>query len=479
MASEQNSDQSPQGGGGKRKELPPATRKRLQRCFEHSNRMMAQENYDYAVTLLTDCVAGDPSDYQALACFLGCLKKKYNDNKKGDNLAFIKGASVRRTVAKAESQADWEGVIKAGVEALKLNPWDVHTLDKMAVACKEMGYDEAELAYLKAALEANPKDADVCKRCAVALTERKQYDQAIGLWHRIEQLRPNDVEAQRAIADLTVEKTIAKGGYDDADSAKKKAAQAAAVAGELSPIEKLEREIKRKPNEVPKYLELAALYIDARQYDKGEEVLGRAYEISNHNVDIREKLEDVQLTSLRQQQDAAKKTLQETDSEEAKLRLKEIEAKINAKELEICKNRCERFPNKLDFKYELGVKYLANGRYNEAIAEFQQSRNDPRRKGYSLLHLGQCFQQIKQYRLAMSHYEEATQEIPDRDGDGKNKAQYLAGRLAFFLKDFDTAERHLTDVAARNFAYKDVATLLDRIPKERDNQANSGESDSG
>ncbi|MEN6496904.1 MAG: hypothetical protein ABFD16_21650, partial [Thermoguttaceae bacterium] len=134
--------------------------------------MMAQENYDYAVTLLTDCVVADPSDYQALACFLGCLRKKYNDNKKGDNLSFIKGASVRRTVAKAESQEDWDGVIKAGVEALKLNPWDVHTLDKMAAACKEMGFDESELAYLKAALEANPKDPDVCKRCAIALTER-------------------------------------------------------------------------------------------------------------------------------------------------------------------------------------------------------------------------------------------------------------------------------------------------------------------
>jgi tetratricopeptide (TPR) repeat protein len=478
MASEQNSDQSPQGSGGKRKELPPATRKRLQRCFEHSNRMMAQENYDYAVTLLTDCVVADPSDYQALACFLGCLRKKYNDNKKGDNLSFIKGASVRRTVAKAESQEDWDGVIKAGVEALKLNPWDVHTLDKMATACKEMGFDESELAYLKAALEANPKDPDVCKRCAIALTERKQYDQAIGLWHRIEQVRPNDEEAQRAIASLTVEKTIAKGGYEDGDSAKKKV-QAAAAASELSPIEKLEREIKRKPNEIPKYLELAALYVDAKQYDKAEEVLNRAYEISHHDSDIREKLEDVQLTNLRQQQDAAKKACQEMDSEEGKLRLKEIEAKINSKELEIYKNRCERFPNNLGFKYELGVKYLANGHYSEAIAEFQQSRNDPRRKGYSMLHLGQCFQQIKQYRLAMSHYDEATQEIPDRDGEGKNKAQYLAGRLAFFLKDFDTAERHLTEVAARNFAYKDVATLLDRIPKERDNQANSGEPDNG
>ncbi len=475
MATEHNSDDTPQVAG-KRKELPPAVQKRLMKCFEHANKMVTQENYDYAVDLLTTCVVGDPSNAQYAASFFNCLRKKYNNNKKGDSLAFIKGASLRRAVGKAEASEDWEGVIKAGVEVLKLNPWDVPTLVKMSEACKAMGYDELEFAYLKAALDANPNDIDICRKCALALEERKLFDQAIAVWHRIEQIRPGDEEAARAVGRLTVEKTIAKGGYEDADPNRKKVAQGDAAASDLSPIEKLEREIKRKPNEVPKYLELAALYLEKGNHAKAEEVLSRAYEISNHDVDIREKLEDVQLNHLRIQQGVAEKAVKESGSEEAKRQLEELNKKIYSKDLDILKNRCERYPNNLGFKYDLGIKYYQGGLYREAIVEFQQARNDPRRKGYAALALGQCFQQIKQIPLAMTHYDAAIEEIPERDIEHRNRAQYLAAVLAFQQKDLDLAERHATQVAARNFAYKGIADLLDKIRKARENQSPPDES---
>ena len=44
------------------------------------------------------------------------------------------------------------------------------------------------------------------------------------------------------------------------------------------------------------------------------------------------------------------------------------------------------------------------------------AKNDPRKKGMSLLILGECFQQIKQYDLAMKHYEAAILEMPERRG---------------------------------------------------------------
>jgi tetratricopeptide (TPR) repeat protein len=77
--------------------------------------------------------------------------------------------------------------------------------------------------------------------------------------------------------------------------------------------------------------------------------------------------------------------------------------------------------------------------------------------------LGVCFQQIKQPRLAMRHYEEAVQEIPDREEDAKKQALYYAGRLALGLKDRDTANKHLTTLAQLDFGYKDVAALLDKV----------------
>ena len=75
------------------------------------------------------------------------------------------------------------------------------------------------------------------------------------------------------------------------------------------------------------------------------------------------------------------------------------------------------------------------GQYNEAIALFQQAKSEPRRRGLCLLALGQCFQRIKQNRLAMTHYEQAISEIPERDETNHRQALYLAGKMAADLKD--------------------------------------------
>ena len=85
-----------------------------------------------------------------------------------------------------------------------------------------------------------------------------------------------------------------------------------------------------------------------------------------------------------------------------------------------------------------------------------------------MLRLGQCFEQIKQHRLAMTNYESAIEEIPDRDDEHKKDTLYRAGRLSLALKDLDTAEKHLTNLAGLDFAYRDVSALLDKIAELRD-----------
>jgi len=146
------------------------------------------------------------------------------------------------------------------------------------------------------------------------------------------------------------------------------------------------------------------------------------------------------------------------------------------KELDFFKKRCERFPSNLIFRYDLGCRYMLTKQYNEAIRELQLSKTEPHRKGVSLLALGKCFQQIEQDRLALSHYEQAVEEIPDRDAGNKKEALRLAGKLALLvLGDLDTAEKHLGALAALDFTYKDVAALLDKLAQLRKNQISGDE----
>ena len=143
---------------------------------------------------------------------------------------------------------------------------------------------------------------------------------------------------------------------------------------------------------------------------------------------------------------------------------------MNQREVEVAENRVERYPNNLEFKFKLGQRYQIVGRYDEAITQFQAARTDPRRKGLCMLALGQCFQKIRQNRLAMSHYEAAIQDIPDRDAENKKLSLYLAGKMALRLEDIRAAEKHFNALAAVDFSYRDVRDLLDKIASMQDNE---------
>ncbi len=192
---------------------------------------------------------------------------------------------------------------------------------------------------------------------------------------------------------------------------------------------------------------------DSDEYAKAEEVFARAYEVSDEDADVRERWEDAQLRRLR-------KKISQTEDEQTKQKLRQ---EFNRKELEIYQNRCRRYPNNLAFKYDLGLRYQRSGQYNEAIKEFQLARNDPRRKGLCMLALGRCFEKVKQYRLAMSHYESAIEEIPGRDAANKKDALHRAGKLSLALEDLEAAEKHLTNLAGLDFGYRDVSEILEKI----------------
>ena len=459
-----------------------AKKKRLQKSFSHANKQAAQGNFDYANDMFTQCVVGAPENVPYLQGFLANLRKKYDNNKKGSKLAFVKTAGTRTAIKKASIKKDWHAVIKSGVEVLKLNPWDTSTLTSMATACKNLGLDEPELIYLRMALEGNTADADVNRICANALTERGEFDQAIACWNRVQKARPDDHEPANAIADLTVEKTIKKTSQqanpDEAPATDRGPGVTApsqpgtqpssAPAETLTPEQVLIKQIKRNPNDVSDYLELAKLLQEGNRLEKSAEILGKAHKISGADPEVTDRWHDAQVQFLRQKVLLKQKEVDENPTEEGNQELESLRQEFNAKDIEVRKERCERYPNNLNYRYDLAVRYQAIGMHNEAIAEFQKARGDAKRVGLCMLALGQCFQHIKQYRLAMSHYEQAVREIPDGDSDHKKQALYLTAKLAFGMKDYDAAENYATTLGAIDFSYKDVPALLDKIAQKRE-----------
>lgn len=482
MAKNSTNDPPNGGSGPERQPLTQQQRKRLQQCFEVASQNSAKGSYDYATTLLMTCVLGDLGNSIYLQTFLGNLQKKYNDNKKGGKLAGFKTARSKAMLKKARMQKHWMDVVKTGLEILKINPWDVQTLLAMAQATDELGYNEIPLVFLRLALEVNSKDAEVNRQCGRALRARGQFDQAIACWARVKQAAPDDKEAVHELAELAVEKTIDHGGYDGATTSRDvkvvKDEQATAPRGQaakpgaergLAPVDRLRKEIAKNPSEVSLYLNLAEEYFREEDYASAEEVMRQAFEASNGNLDIREKYEDAQLRHLRSKISKADKARRAEPTDENKRNYTLLRKALSEKERDLYANRCERYPHNLEFKYHLGVRYQQCRQFNEAIQQFQSAKNDVRYKSRSLVNLGQCFEKIGQARLAIQHYDMAIKELSDRDETTRKEALYCLGSILFVNKDLENAEKHLSTLAAIDFAYKDVSALLDKIAEERNN----------
>jgi len=173
----------------------------------------------------------------------------------------------------------------------------------------------------------------------------------------------------------------------------------------------------------------------------------------------------------------AEKQADESGRKQDRDHFEQLKREFFAHDLALAKTRVERYPNSLRFKFELGQRHKIAGQYPEAITQFQLAKNDPKFKGHCNLLLGECFQRIKQYPLAIDHYELAVQEITDRDLDSKKKALYWAGKLSVFVGNLDDGQRHLTTLAALDFHYKDVSALLDKIARMRENKGEEEEKD--
>jgi tetratricopeptide (TPR) repeat protein len=454
-------------------------RKRLQRIFEAASKQDSLEKFDYATDLYADCLRGDPGNYEYLRCLLSALQKRYVSVKKIP-MAWTKARPERAALKKAIAQCNWDEALQQGIDVLLVNPWDAPTLTQMATACggilKEEGmtvavtYGDCELYYLKCAFDTFPRgkpDIDVCIQLAEALKKRDRYVEAISFWHMVEVVRPDDDLPKREIATLTVLLHQSRDTKFEGDK-KPIVSNTGAKTEEVTHEDRLALRIKRNPKDVAAYDELAGLYMNAEKYEKAVEVLTQKLEVTNHDVQVQEAIEDVHLKSLRSQYMAAdakaKKSGKEADAKE----VQKIRAELMEKELQTYRNRCARYPNNLEFRFRLGHRYLLNGQINEAIKELQVAKADPRKRGVCMMYLGDCFYAIKQYSLAMSHYEAAIQDIPDRDQDNKKNSYFKAGKLALGLKDLVKAEKFLTTLASMDYTYPRISDYLGHLKRMKD-----------
>jgi tetratricopeptide (TPR) repeat protein len=227
--------------------------------------------------------------------------------------------------------------------------------------------------------------------------------------------------------------------------------------------------LQASPADIENYLELATLFSSQHRLREAEQMLAKALAVSGGgDLRVRERLEDTQLQRVHQQVDVAQRRAAEENSPEAIELAKRMTVQANQVELEVYAARSAREPRNMLLQYELGLRAKRAGKFREAIQAFQAARDETRQKAAVQLHLGECFQHIRQFKLALTSYEAAVAAADFAEPDVRTLALYRAGVLAGEMGDVDRSERYLTQLAAIDFGYRDVADRLDKLAALRD-----------
>lgn len=444
-------------------------------CFKRGTEAMGKKNWDYAISMYRQAAGLVPNNLLFRQTLRGCEEKKYGDNGKGASMASMRLMTVHGRLKKAHYSKDWQSIDQAAEDGLAINPWDSSLNAALGEAAKNLGWSEVGVFAYERAVRGDRLNKDYNRSLAELLEERGEFERAIECWKRVLEADKLDSQARTKIMQLEAKHTLVRGGYQDADSTRElmedhRVAQILKTGEKVdgpgqSPEEDLRRAIRKDPTNKDNYLKLSDMLSRTGKQEEAEETLRQALDVSGGDLNIRERLDEVQLDRMRTAVELAREKAAKPDAnQETKENYTLLQRELLRREIEIFASLVERYPADAKRKFDLATRYMKIEKLDEAIPLFQQARNDQRLKGQALLNLGKCFAAKKEYPLAKRQLEQAITEIKVTD----NQEQYLEmyyflGRVNEKLQEKEGAIASYQEVLAVNYNYKDTRARLQAL----------------
>lgn len=467
----------------------PEHRRIVAAQFERANQVIATGNYDYGIQLLLNCCKLDPANLIYRQALRQTEKVKYQNNLKGSKLSLLTNSAAKAKLLAYKKTKDHLKVLEYGEEVLTRNPWDTGVQLDMADAAEALGLKDLAIWTLEQARQKNPKDVTVNRWLARLYEQRGNFTHAINLWELIRAADPLDPEAQNKAKDLAANQTIARnqgrrlGTEAAAETAPAKdeppASEdgAARVPGDRVAHEAvaLRGRIQADPTNPNAYLHLAGLYRRAAQLEQARQVLQEGLGPTGQDFDLTVELADLDLEPFRRNLAITEERLRQNAADEnlRKIRIRLLK-EINTRELDLFRQKADRYPTEKGFRFELGVRLLRAQQLDEAIRELQGVRSDPRYQWKALLYLGFCFKNRHNWRLAQRNFEEALKDLPAGEEDWRKEILFQLAQGAADSGDLAKAVDLAHELANLDFGYHGIGQLMDEW-EERMHQADSAQ----
>ena len=457
---------------------PTAEAKRVAReSFDKAREIVASKsgNFDYVFKLLQTACKLDPAHLPYRQALRKAQKAKVGDGKVGWLAA--KSMVVTRTRLKNAARANEHArVLELGEEILCVDPWDHGAQYDMGEAAAALGLVEVAIYVLDQARQKYPKDAPLNRLLARQCEKLGKFTHAAALWNLVKEADPSDQEATHKAKDLAASETIQRGGYADG-SGKLTSREMTALPSD--PVEReaapFKSRVEANPADAPAHLSLAGVYRRHGKHEEAKAVLVNGLAATGQNVRLQNELMELEIEPFRQDLERASARLAEVlarpellDADPDAPSPAEIEGRIRAlkkeilqRELEIHRARAERTPAEAQHRVEIGDRLFQLERIDEAIAELQPARKDPRYGVRALTLLGHCFRRRNNWRLAQRNYEEALAQLTSAEEDQKKDVLFSLAEGHAQAGDLKTAIDYGHELANIDFGYRDIGKFLD------------------
>ena len=447
--------------------------RRLRDTFEKGFAAFERGNLDYAISMFEAVIEQEPRLLKARRYLRAAEVKKFLEagGGKSKHMSAMLSNMSGYIKAKLSLKKKPEQALAVMEKLLKADPLQPQFILLFAEAAVGAGLPEAAIQTLELAREYDPENVDLLRWLAQLYRDVGKTHESRLCYEVVARLKPNDPVSIKNYKDSIALDTMKKGGWETAKDHrdlikdKKEAAsletdnKAVKSESDLDAlIEEFRQRIAKEPENINYRRVLAEHCARAKRYEEALEVLREAQKVAGRadpqvdraisNITIQKFEVDIE-TAQAAGDAAAVAALTQSKSDYV---------------FENAKDLVARYPNDLQFHYELGVLYFERGMISEAIECFQLAQRNPQRRTRALYYMALCFKSKQQFDIALEQLVKATEELSLMD-DTKKDIVYEMGLLHEAMGQKDKAVERFKEIYGVDIRYKDVAQRIEQAYK--------------
>jgi len=446
--------------------------------FGYGNDAAQKGNNDLAIQMYQKACKLAPENMTYRQSLRGVQRRKFNnDPTKVGRMVGLTLQPLRMRIGAAKSRSKWADMLDLCEEVFNASPWDTTAAMDASEAAEHLGLKKVAQYMIESVFAQGEKDAKFLRVAARIEEFADDYPKAIRCWEKLKVLLPLDDEARKKVNDLTAKATIQKSGL--AESLNKRAMGGSGPEKEVpesaeemkarlvAPEQRYLQEIEETPERIGPYLALAEILKHSGRLDEAEKILAKGIKAVPDDNYMKDAYGEVQISRLQVAIEAfTRKVAREPHDPEPKAKLDQLKTALYQYEVKELRRKVGNQPENLDLRLTFGKKLAAGGKHDEAIAEFQQVRNNPNLKVQALLQTGLSFLANGVTKLAERSLQDAIRLVEATDTATLNELNYHLGRIAEDNGNKAIAEEHYNEVAANDYSYRDVAQRLRKLAEK-------------